>query len=445
MSRWIWAIVLLGCTRSAPVEVQTRRAGLAALTPAIDLDPAPDRIRVELVARQSPDGRYTYNDISPGPVIRGRVGDTLTVALDNQLDRPTTIHWHGVDVPWEMDGVAWMGAPVAAGAQFEYQFELKHPGTFWYHPHFDTERQVDAGLYGMLIVEAPAEPAVEELLLVFDADQEYQAHIDELPDQDPGRPAHGHAGRALRWTVNGEAAPTRWTAQGGQTYRVRMVNVASTGYLAVRWPDMRQLAADQGLLPAAATPDQVVLAPGDRAEFEWAIGMQGFTVERLPFSINGGRTWADPVPLIEVAVDTPAAAPAPVNWPFPGGAPTPDPGYADFVYTFHGSDRTGVWLINGERFPNVTIAEVDRGARPVIEVRNMSASNHPFHIHGMRFEVLAIDGVAPPQRRIEDTVDIGIRERWRMRLMPDTPGDWMLHCHILPHADDGMMTVLRVR
>lgn len=444
------ALLALGCSRReppapTPAPTQAKTQALTSAPEATDLDPAPGLVRVELVARRAADGTYRYNDSRPGPTIRAQVGDTLVVVLDNQLDAPTTIHWHGVDVPWAMDGVTWMRDPVAPGARFEYRFPLEHAGTFWYHPHFDTERQVDAGLYGLLVVEDPAEPAIEELTLVFDADGEHRPAVDDLPDGDPGRPAYGHAGRAAQWTVNGAPGPVRWTGRGGQSVRVRMVNAANGGYLALRWPGMRQIASDQGLLSEASTPDQVVLAPGDRAEFEWSIGQTGFTVERLPWSINGGRTWAEGEPLIEVDVEAPAPAPAPVAWPFAGGAPTPDPGHAALVYSFHGSDRSGVWLINGERFPDVTIEEITRGSRPVIEVRNVSASNHPFHLHGMRFEVLSVDGVAPNSKQIEDTVDIGIRERWRLMLMPEEPGDWMLHCHILPHADDGMMTVLRVR
>lgn len=416
------------------------------LMDAEDLDPAPDVIRVRLRAEQDPvTGRYTYNGQSPGPVLRGRVGDTLIVELTNGLGAPTTIHWHGLELPVEMDGVPWMRGPVPAGDRFEYRFTLRHPGTFWYHPHFDTERQVDAGLYGLLIVEDPAEPIVEELLLIFDADAEFDAAIDDLPPNDPGRPAHGHGGRAHAWHINGVMAPARWQARGGQTVRVRMLNVSNTGYVALRWPGLRQIAGDQGLLSAAARPDQVVLAPGDRGEFEWQIGMQGFTVERLPYSINGGRTWADPLPFFTVDVDQPAPAPPPVQWPFSGTPPAVDPGHADLIYTFHGSDRTGLWLINGERFPDITIETVAQGSRPIVEVRNASASHHPFHVHGMRFEVLSINGEPVPERRLEDTIDIGIRERVRLALYPREPGDWMLHCHVLPHADDGMMTVLRVQ
>jgi FtsP/CotA-like multicopper oxidase with cupredoxin domain len=148
--------------------------------------------------------------------------------------------------------------------------------------------------------------------------------------------------------------------------------------------------------------------------------------------------------VLQVLVESPSPASAGLNWPFTGSEVTSDPTYSDIVYAFSGSDRKGVWLINGERFPNVTIEEVALGTEPIVEVRNLSPSEHPFHIHGVHFEVLSVNGVPPPLQRIEDTWNLKIRERLRIRIIADNPGDWMTHCHILPHATDGMMTVLRV-
>ena len=74
-----------------------------------------------------------------------------------------------------MDGTPRVQSPVEPGGSFNYQFTLENPGTFWYHPHFDTERQVDLGLYGMLIVYDPSEPQPDErLVLVFDSAAENQ-------------------------------------------------------------------------------------------------------------------------------------------------------------------------------------------------------------------------------------------------------------------------------
>ncbi|MCB9645447.1 MAG: multicopper oxidase domain-containing protein [Deltaproteobacteria bacterium] len=92
----------------------------------------------------------------------------------------------------------------------------------------------------------------------------------------------------------------------------------------------------------------------------------------------------------------------------------------------------------------MTIHELPVGQPRIIEVRNLSPSEHPFHTHGMSFEVLSINGQAPAARRVEDTLNLGIRDAVRLLVRPEVPGDWMTHCHILPHAEDGMMTVLRV-
>lgn len=406
---------------------------------APDLEPDPGVVHVRLTAAERPDGApflYGYEGMTPGPTIRGRVGQMLVVELTNALDTPTTIHWHGMKVPFVMDGATWRGDPVGPGESFLYTFPLEHAGTFWYHPHFDTDRQVDGGLYGVLVVEDPAEPATDELVLVFDTEGEYDPR-DEHPDH-----GHGHLGR--RWRINGQAAPVEYRARGGSATRVRLLNASNVDYLALRWPDLRQIAGGQGLLPAAQGPERLVLAPGQRAEVEWRVGESGFTVTTDRYSLNGGDAHGDPVDLVEVLVDAPAPAPPPVAWPFPGGVVSPDPPYTDIVYAFAGSDRTGDWRINGERFPDITVERVRLGSTPIVEVRNLSPTEHPFHLHGLRFEVLSVNGVPPAARTVDDTWNLRVRDRLRLRVEADNPGEWMAHCHILPHAHHGMMTVLRV-
>lgn len=434
--------------RSAPdAPTQPQSRALPLLQQAEDLDPAPDRVLVRLEAAPSASGPwlYAYNGLNPGPLIRARKGDTLTVEFTNRLGAASTIHWHGLKVPFAMDGVAWRGAPVGDGESFTYTFTLNQAGTFWYHPHFNTENQVDGGLYGALVVEDEADPRPDqELVLLFDTEQEYDAQQDALPDGDPGRHGHGHARLGPRWRVNGQSAPLIHSASGGQVTRVRLINASNSAYLSLRWPGLRQIGSDQGLLAALATPESIVLGPGDRAEAEWLLGGEGFSVVTEPWSLNGGPALGDPVELVQVQLQEPAPAPQGLAWPFSGEAPGLDPGYADILYQFQGSDRTGVWLINGERFPNVTVEEVPFDAEVVLEVRNLSPTEHPFHLHGLAFEVLSINGAPPPRYMLEDTLNLRIRDRVRLRVRADNPGDWMTHCHILPHADDGMMTVLRV-
>lgn len=410
---------------------------LRSLAEAPDLDPAADVVQVRLVAAREGDG-YAYNGTRPGPVIRARIGDRLVVDLANTLDTPTTIHWHGAGAPYEMDGVTWARDPVAPGESFRYAFLLRRAGTFWYHPHFDTARQVDLGLYGVLVVEDPTEPAVDDgLILVFDTDD------DVGPPSD--RQRHGRARLRPRWRLNGGETPVAWRGVGGSRVRVRVLNASNTDYLDLQWPQMVQIASDQGLLSAEARPEHLVIAPGDRAEFVWRLGRVGFDVVNRPYSLNGGPSHGEPEVLLRVDLDAPADPPAPAVWPFSGARPSPPATHADVVWAFGGSDRSGRWRINGETFPDVTVAEIDRNTPTIIEVRNLSPTEHPFHLHGAPFEVIAIDGVAVQDRRVEDTVNVRIFERLQLRIVPDQIGDWMAHCHILPHAGEGMMTVLRVR
>jgi FtsP/CotA-like multicopper oxidase with cupredoxin domain len=435
-------------------DVKMARATARAqpeLIERVDPEPTGNVVEMELTAAavDHPHYLYAYNGMNPGPVIRAELGDVLRVTFHNDLDIGTTIHWHGMKVPFAMDGVTWMADPVMPGEVFVYEFPLVHAGTFWYHPHFDTERQVDGGLFGALIVVDPREPATaQDLVFVLDALDEVQEGHEEHEHDDAAASedhAGGHGAVARQWYVNGQAAPLEVRLTGGSVTRARFINVSNVSYAKLEGPPLRQIAADQGLLPAMLTPESVLLGPADRAEFEWLVGEEGFSLWTAPYTLNGGDTLGAPVELVRVVVDDPAPAPVSPAYPFSGALPTSDPSYTDIVYAFSGSDRYGAWLINGEEFPDTTVREVGLGTAPVVEVRNLSPTEHPFHIHGVHFEVLSVNGVPPEVRRIEDNWNLKIRDVLRVRLLADNPGDWMIHCHILPHAHQGLMTVLRIR
>lgn len=411
---------------------------------AEDLDPDPNVVKVAFIAAahdyqidtQEING-YAYNGQVPGPTIYAQTGDRLEVALTNALDVPTTLHWHGLHVPIEMDGVTWQRDPVMPGETFTYAFELNQSGTYWYHPHFDTERTMDLGLYGVIVVLDPEEPLVDDdVLLVFDSWLEHESK--------QGVMDHGAIdGKARHWTVNGVLEPTL-TFEGGQVIRARIVNVSNGGFLHLRWPQMELIGGDQGLLAALQPMESVVLAPGDRIEALWRIGTEGFRIENLPYTVLGGEATGDAKDVLEVAVTSPAPTPNVPAFTFSGALPTPDPTHTDVVYVFHGSSYNGTWMMNGETFPDVTIQSLALHSEGVIEVRNLSGAEHPFHLHGYGFEVLSVNEVTPAYRRMEDTINLKIYQTARLRLVANNPGDWMVHCHILSHQSGGMMTVLRV-
>src|SRR5207249_6000297 len=111
---------------------------------------------------------WSYDGMVPGPVIRVTKGDIVRATFTNRVAQPTTVHWHGVALRNNMDGTLVTQLPIRPGAAFTYQFRASEPGTYWYHPHIGAQQ--DRGLYGMLIVDDPAEPGAydQEWLVVID-------------------------------------------------------------------------------------------------------------------------------------------------------------------------------------------------------------------------------------------------------------------------------------
>jgi FtsP/CotA-like multicopper oxidase with cupredoxin domain len=99
-----------------------------------------------------PSKGMTINGTIPGPVLRFTEGDTACIHVHNKMDVPTSIHWHGILVPPEMDGVPYVSfPPIKPGATFTYEFPIRQSGIYWYHSHSDLQEQ--SGVYGALVIE----------------------------------------------------------------------------------------------------------------------------------------------------------------------------------------------------------------------------------------------------------------------------------------------------
>ena len=422
------------------------RPALPIIPDAEDLDEDPDVVRVALTAAphtftiggQEVEG-YAYNGGVPGPTIRAKLGDTVIVEITNGLEDPTTVHWHGAHVPYAMDGVTWTEDPIAPGETFTATFTATHAGTSWYHPHFDTARQVDLGLYGALVVTDPDEPAVDrDLVVIADAWGEHDARTPPEGDNH-----HGLDGAGMTWTFNGAIDPVL-DVEPGERVRLRLINASNTGYLDLApTSGARFIAGDQGLWAGPA--DHALLGPGDRVEAELVVGGDDVGFDNHAYSLYGGTVGAGELTArLHLRPTAAGATPALADWPWRSPSTSPDPGRTDLRFVLQGDSAGEHWTINGETFPDVTVPYVPIGQDTLVEVRNISPTNHPFHMHGHAFEVLSIDGVPLPDRPVEDTVDVGIRQTMRLRFLADNAGYWMTHCHILPHAEGGMMTVVEV-
>ncbi|MBU6478607.1 MAG: copper resistance system multicopper oxidase, partial [Xanthomonadaceae bacterium] len=119
----------------------------------------------------------TINGLLPGPLLRWRDGTTVTLRVTNRLRVPTSIHWHGILLPFDMDGVPGISFPgIAPGETFVYHFPVKQSGTYWYHAHSGFQEQT--GLYGALVIDPAGPDRIQ-------ADRDYVVMLNDWTDEDP--------------------------------------------------------------------------------------------------------------------------------------------------------------------------------------------------------------------------------------------------------------------
>lgn len=449
---------------AAPTQPEGFAEGVALSVP-VDEDPDPSVLEVTLVARVTelevlPGLRtpvWTYNGTLPGPLLRLRAGDRLLVHFRNELPEPTSVHWHGVQVPNAMDGAPpHTQDPVLPGEQFDYDFVVPDPGLFWYHPHLSSAAQLGYGLYGALLVD-PKEPEPEglgdEVVLVLSdmaIDPETGAHIP--PDQSGDiATLFGREGNVL--LVNGRQQPTL-RARNGLRQRWRIVNTAKSRYFQLSLPGhvFERIGGDTGLLAEPETSEKLVVLPGSRADVVVHLtGADGdiATLVWEPFDRGWGTfEFRPPEPLLDVAIEgSPVEPPA---MPALGGH-TDQLVIADAVPVqirlTQGMDRGGnlVLGVDGAPFWESEPLMARVGETQIWTITNEMAWAHPIHLHGFFFQELdeTFAPVEPLEWRDTSHVPQYGTTRFAVRY-DDRPGMWMFHCHILDHSDAGMMGMVHL-
>lgn len=230
---------------------------------------------------------WTYNGTVPGPLIRVNEGDKIRVVLKNELPEATSIHWHGLPVPNNQDGVAEPAVtqkPIMPGETYTYEFVAKPAGTYMYHSHVQTDRQIPIGLSAPLIIDPSAEQTY---------DKDFVVMLNE------------------------------WQIKDGKTY--------------------------------AAMP---------------------------------------------------------------------------------GMNEPNYFTVNGKAFPDIPTINVKKGERVRVRLIGAGQFEHPMHLHGMSFKIVATDGNPVPEvaQLTKDTIPVHPGERFDVEFVADNPGQWAFHCHILHHV-----------
>ncbi|MEH1130588.1 multicopper oxidase family protein [Micromonospora sp. CPCC 206061] len=413
---------------------------------------------------------WTYDGTAPGREVRVKAGEVVRATLVNRLPQETSVHWHGLALRNNADGVPGVTQqPITAGTEYVYEFTAPHPGTYWFHPHHGP--QLDRGLYAPLVVEDPAEP--------LRYDDEWVVVLDDWLDGVDGRDPDtvlaqvrkgmnmsgdmgGHAMGMSSYLLGGDAgdvtyphfllngrlatAPATYQGKPGTRVRIRLINAAGDTAFRVALGEHRMTVTHTDGFPVEPVDtDALLIGMGERYDvvvtlaggvFPLVAAAEGkdaaaFAVVRTgsgatptaavrPKELNGrivayrNLTPAEPVRLSAKEADRT------IRLELTGGMERYD------------------WAFNGQPYDPKRIEPVRTGERVRVDYVNTTTMWHPIHLHGHTFAV-GKTGVR------KDTAIVLPGQTLSTEFDADNPGLWMAHCHNVYHAEAGMMTLFGYR
>lgn len=454
--------------------------------------------------------RFAFNGQIPGPLLEVAHKARVTAIVSNQLPMHTTVHWHGLRLNPEYDGVPYQyKAPIAPGERFHYTLDFPDAGLFWYHPHVRDDIQVDMGLAGAMRV------AFESEYHLAAVDQEHALLVDDILLGDDGAypygeeaPTHALMGRFGNTMLLNGVPDYSYTFVAGDIVRFSVTNTASTRTFNLSlWDDasgaplpMRIVGTDLGVFPEDLRGESLVIGPAERYLFDVQMPDSGtVTLENRIQAIDhlkaqffpersvlgrfslATRDGAPSVGGFETLVSRPdvrekqqallqaaqqattkrlalrlenkGLAPVtrnlmaldatylnPIEWagtmPMMNGASTS----AQVQWVLEDLD-TGAqnadirWAFDQGELVHLTLVNDRTSAH---------AMQHPFHIHGQRFQVIRMNGEPVEVRAWKDTIIVPTGATVEVLVEMSNPGTWMMHCHIAEHLGSGMMGMFTV-
>ncbi len=393
---------------------------------------------------------YGYNGDLLGPTLKLKQGEKVDVKITNDLDEPTTFHWHGLEVRGDIDGGP--HGEIQPGDSQIVTLEADQPAaTLWYHPHVhgNTAEQVFRGLAGMLVIDEatgsdvslPTEYGVDDIPLIFqdrEFDENNQLDYNRLMDED------GTFGDVS--IVNGTTNPTLTVTKPVMRFRIlNGSNARNYTFSLSNGESFTQIASDGSLLDEPVEIESLTLAASERAEIlidfskltdeESLALINDEGVELLPFNVNlddakieSAKMWTTDKPFLS---NEEKDMPVTKNIELFG--------------------MMNMVTINGKKFdPERIDLRQEQGVTEVWEVYNkrdmMGGMSHPFHIHGTQFKIISRDGKEPEpnEQGLKDSVLVQPGEKVKLLVTFPEKGLYVFHCHILEHEDNGMMGQIEV-
>ena len=385
-----------------------------------------------------------YNGQVPGPVLRAKVGRPLSIDVWNDTKDEDIVHWHGLHIPPEVDGVYEEGTPGVPpnGGRQRYTFTPQPAGTHWYHSHNaagrNLKRSTYTGQFGIILLDDGGDPGA------YDADVPLLFH-----EWEPRFARQGPLDIEFRYfSVNakmlGAGEPVR--VREGQRILFRLVNASATltHRLALPGHLFYVTALDGCPVPNPRAVPVVELAPGERIDAvvemnrpgvwilgavysEWRASGMGTIIEYA--GQHGPARWEPP----------PAAA-----WDytlFGSDAPVPEP-TTRLPLVFRATDDGHHWTINGKSYPRTEPIVVHANNRHRWILDNQSAEPHPVHLHRHRFEIVRVAG-KPVSGIWKDVVTVPAWKQVEVDVLANLPGLSLFHCHQQFHMDMGFMAMMQ--
>ena len=419
-----------------------------------------------------------YNGTAPGPLLRVREGQPVTVDVINDTDVPEFVHWHGLLIPSEVDGAEEEGTPpVPPQGRRRYEFVPRPAGTRWYHTHAmagaDLHRSTYTGQFGFLFIEPASNPGQydQEIFLALRDWEPFFTH--QMEDESaenaggppllfPEKPAvldtrpNGLEVTSQMYSINdkalGAGEPIR--VRPGERVLMHLLNASAIENRQIALPghQFHVLALDGNPVPSPQPTDVLALGPGERVDAYVEMNQPGVWILG---GIEDNVREAGLGVVVEYANQHRQpqwVAPVKMGWDYTIFGRTESPAAPDhkpdetidmvFEKIPSGSGQFNTWLVNGKPYPHEREFVLKQGARYRLVFHNRTDDSHPLHLHRHLFELAEINGKATAGI-MKDTVVVPLYGRATVDFVADQPGLTLFHCHIQQHMDYGFKALFR--
>jgi FtsP/CotA-like multicopper oxidase with cupredoxin domain len=470
----------------------TTKADITLRIEPVTVELAPDRILSTI----------GYNGTSPGPILRMKEGKPISVDVINDTDTPELVHWHGLLIPSDVDGVEEQGTPfVAPRGRRRYQFTPGPSGTRWYHSHAmaysDLHKGAFTGQFGFCYIDPASDPGrydQEHFLALRDWEPFFMSAMEDDDDDtkagpQPEKPEvldtspNGLEVNSMTYSINdkslGAGEPLR--VKAGQRILLHLLNASAieNRRIAFSGHKFQIITLDGNPVPNPQPVEAIFLGAGERVDAiiemnnpgVWVIGATDEKVRSLGLGLiveyenqHSQPKWIDPskAPWDYTLFGHAVAGASASHTPNPGllssqasvgsaldlaralsHVPKPDQIIEmAFEKRPRGAAPFNTFLVNGKPYPHDNEFVLKQGARYRLVLRNRTDDAHPLHLHRHQLELVDLNGKLT-SGVIKDTVVVPFYGRATVDFTANQPGLSLFHCHIQQHMDYGFKALFR--